>query len=278
MKTRLLGLLLVLGGLFLAGCEECYDNDCTYVDDHAPAAPTDYYSVTGDGEVALYWDANQESDLDGYKVYWNDKPSGYFKLITFTKNNYYIDRNVTNGQTYFYAVSAVDYSGNESAMTYGDIFDTPRPEGYNQRLMTYNVDQWANEAGWDFDFERVRYWNDPRADIYYEYIWDATNRVGHHYLNVTGGDVQIQYWDIVDNLDAIDWAPETGWNNVEWYELREREAYVLRIRKPGGETHYAKIQIRKLDEGVMYFDWAYQIDPDNRELIIGEKPKENSKS
>ena len=41
----------------------------------------------------------------------------------------YVDDDVRNGSTYFYAVSAYDYDGNESELSPEQVYDTPRPSG-----------------------------------------------------------------------------------------------------------------------------------------------------
>ncbi len=43
---------------------------------------------------------------------------------------------MTNGQTRFLAVSAIDRAGNESALSYDTVFDTPRPEGTRLNMVT----------------------------------------------------------------------------------------------------------------------------------------------
>lgn len=268
---RLLVLILIMSlYLFLAGCD-CYE-DRYRPDNRPPAVPTGFYSVTGDEEVRLYWDHNTEPDLDGYRIYWNDSASGWFEYLAFTRQTYYIDRDVFNGETYFYAISAVDYDGNESDLTYEDVFDTPRPEGMNQ-LYSMMGDEWDQEhAGWDFSDMRIRHWLDGRTDMYYEYLWDEDEHEEYHYLNVDGDEVKIQEWGYVDDLDEINWAPDDGWHNDEWVLLDEDRAYVLKINNPGNETHYAKIRIQQLNPGLMKFEWAYQVDPFNHELTIEESP------
>ncbi|OQY28201.1 MAG: hypothetical protein B6244_08075 [Candidatus Cloacimonetes bacterium 4572_55] len=268
-------LLLLIAVVLVMGCDDdCWDDDCDdeYYDRYPPDMPTGFYSVTGDQEVRLYWDHNHESDLDGYKLYWNDEPYGNFELVTFTNNDYYLDRSVENGRTYYYALAAIDYNGNESELTYEDIFDTPRPEGYNVRLFPLNGNEYDQDrAGWDFDFYQTRYWEDPRSDMTYEYYWDEDHGRDFHYLNFPSG-VKIQYWGMIDHLDEINYAPNYNWENPEWVELEEGEAYVLKIYRPTREVHYAKIHITHLDAGMMTFDWAYQIDPDNRELRLKPVP------
>lgn len=274
MKNKRWALVFVLIGLiFGLGCDDdCWDDDCYKHDSRPPAVPTGFYSVTDDEQVRLYWDHNHESDLDGYRIYWNDEPSGWFEFMAFTRDNYYIDRDVTNGETYFYALAAVDYNGNESDLTYEDVFDTPRPAGYTE-LYTFNDEQWAHYSGWDFFHQTTRHWDDPRTDMFYEYIWDDQSHRGYHYLNVTGTNVQIQPWGYIEDLDEITWAPSDGWTDREWVELDEDMAYVLRISKPEGELHYAKIYIRRLEAGMVRLEWAYQVDSHNKELVILPKAR-----
>ena len=82
-----------------------------------PAAPTALLAEGGDDFVTLEWDGNTESDLASYNVY-RDTVSGSLVLhktgitspgITWT------DTFVTNDSTYYYSVTAVDASANESA-------------------------------------------------------------------------------------------------------------------------------------------------------------------
>ena len=263
-------LLFFIGiGLFflsIQGCEDCCE-DRYYDDNRPPAPPTGLYSVTGDQEVRLYWDRNDEYDLDGYRVYWNDSPYGWFEFITETRNNQFVDTDVHNGQTYYYAVSAVDYDGNESDLSYNNVSDTPRPEGYNQRLFSMHGDEWeADNSGWSFHLMEPRYWEDPRTDIFYEFIYDTQLHQDFHYLNIDFYHVKTIEWGYTEDLDQIDYAPENDWETIEWVELSIGKAYVFKIQKPEGETHYAKLRVRALESGVMRFDWAYQIDPYNREL------------
>ncbi len=82
-----------------------------------PAAPTGLGASGGDGQVSLTWNANGESDLDGYNVYRGTASGGpYTQLngVSVTSPSY-LDTGVTNGTTYFYVVTAVDTSSNESA-------------------------------------------------------------------------------------------------------------------------------------------------------------------
>ena len=81
-----------------------------------PERPTGLTVVPGVGRVFLTWNENKEGDMAGYYIYrstksgqgqerLNDKP-----LARTT----YSDETVVPGRSYYYAVTAVDRSGNES--------------------------------------------------------------------------------------------------------------------------------------------------------------------
>lgn len=69
------------------------------------------------GTTTLTWSANTESDLNGYRVYVGTA-SGTFGLPISTVNTtVYQVTNLTVGQTYYFAVTAVDSSNNESGFS-----------------------------------------------------------------------------------------------------------------------------------------------------------------
>jgi len=92
----------------------------------APAVPDNLWASGADGAVSLDWDDNSEEDLDGYNVYRSTTSgSGYIKLNdSILSSSDYTDNDVTNGITYYYVVTAVDTSTNESAYS-GEVSATP---------------------------------------------------------------------------------------------------------------------------------------------------------
>jgi len=85
-------------------------------DETAPEAPADFRARGLDGRVVLNWNGNAEEDLAGYNVYRSTVPgSGYVKLnSSLLSAPEYEDTSVINGAMYYYAVQAVDTSGNAS--------------------------------------------------------------------------------------------------------------------------------------------------------------------
>ena len=83
-----------------------------------PAAPTGLVATPGDGTVGLTWTANGEPDLAGYNVYRSTtSPVALTSPInggTLVASPAFVDNSVTNGTAYFYVVTAVDDSTNQS--------------------------------------------------------------------------------------------------------------------------------------------------------------------
>ncbi len=93
-----------------------HSNVCGGGDTTPPAAPTGLVASAGTGSVDLIWNANAENDLDGYHVYRATSSGGPYARITGTllSNAFYTDSGLSGGTAFFYVVSAVDTSANES--------------------------------------------------------------------------------------------------------------------------------------------------------------------
>jgi len=69
------------------------------------------------GELRLRWDANQESDIAGYKIYYGGASRDYeFAVDVGNKTNYTIS-GLQSGQACYVAATAYDSQGNESAFS-----------------------------------------------------------------------------------------------------------------------------------------------------------------
>lgn len=84
----------------------------------APAIPQNLIAEAGDGVVGLSWSMNLELDVEGYNIYRSRGLDKKFdkinkKLVPLEKP-FYFDSTAENGVQYFYSVSAVDKSNNES--------------------------------------------------------------------------------------------------------------------------------------------------------------------
>jgi fibronectin type 3 domain-containing protein len=82
-----------------------------------PAPPSGLTAVPGVDRVFLTWNENKERDLAGYFVYRSTKSGRDYLRLTdkLLKRTTFSDDTVKSGTTYYYAVTAADGSGNESA-------------------------------------------------------------------------------------------------------------------------------------------------------------------
>ena len=97
-----------------SGSSNTLKSDATfYISITPPATPESLTATSGIGSVSLNWEDNIESDLDSYNVY-RGTTSGTYTLIDNVATSEYADESVSNGTKYYYAVTAVDTSGNAS--------------------------------------------------------------------------------------------------------------------------------------------------------------------
>ncbi|MCK5126484.1 MAG: hypothetical protein KAR42_09530 [candidate division Zixibacteria bacterium] len=266
-KTILIILTIAALGLVGCDCDDCVTNT-VILDNGPPPVPQGVYSITGDESVAIHWLEidDVEGDFDFYIVYRSNHPDTGYWPIDSTTNDYSVDNDVTNGQTYYYAVSSIDDGGRVSDLSYENVFDTPRPDGINRRLYDYN--NRPDGAGWDFSAQVPVAYNSINSDFYIEYFVD--NQI--FYINVANVDTDIQDMGYTDDLDEINYSPDAGWSSLGWLEVIIGHTYVIWT----DDNHFAKIRVTTTDmaDSSVVIDWAYQVDVGNPELkpLVNPKP------
>ncbi len=247
MKTLIaatfIGMLLAIGG-----CEPI-----VYPDIVPPAPPQGIATRTGDGLVEIFWLRNTETDVAGYKIYASTSLSGIYGYIGTSHTPYFLDNGVANGTTYYYAVSAYDFAGNESNLSRDIAYDTPRPEGTNVSILNYHL--WPNVGGYDFSTYSVGPYNDQYTDVFFEY--DS----GAYYLNVWQ-DSDIQDMGYTGSLLDIGEAPVAGWSPTKDVLVISGHTYVIWT----WDNHFAKLRVSQLSSTKVVFDWAYQLQAGNPRL------------
>jgi hypothetical protein len=245
-------LIGLLAAFALAGC----DDTTAPRDVTPPAAPRALYSTSGNAAATLRWIENTESDLAGYRIYQAPCASGQncpYDRVGVTTATQFTVTGLTNGVTRWFAVSAVDRSGNESPLSTADVFDTPRPSG---SATLNNFVQTTAGAGWDFSAASPRASNDLATDMIFGYN-------GNVYQMFTPDlGTNIQDAGYATSLDAVDYAPNTGWSGTGTAELIPGHCYIVWTR----DDHYAKFRVTGLSSSLVSFDWAYQTAPGNPEL------------
>jgi parallel beta-helix repeat protein len=79
-----------------------------------PSAPQNLTAVAGDGNVTLTWQPPADdggSPITGYKIYYGTSPSNYTTNITVGNITSYTITGLTNGQKYYFVVSAINGVG-----------------------------------------------------------------------------------------------------------------------------------------------------------------------
>jgi hypothetical protein len=264
-------------GVFVLAVSGCDNDDCmTCSDDREPPpTPTGVYTVTGDESVAIFWNPLIGADVAGYEIYAATDPDGPYDRIRREpgEESYtWVHRNLENGVTLYYAVSAYDFDGNLSALSadYQTVHDTPRPSGAGLRLFSTDLSRagidWSGYASGNSGL--VVPYDDPLADFVLEA--GAGADAGRLFLVgtviVDGGDEfrnQLQDFGYTNSLDEVDWAPdeeqEDTWAQSAFgVELILGHSYVVWT----WDDYYAKFRVRELSPTSVTLDWAYQATDD----------------
>ena len=84
-----------------------------------PLTPNSFRDEPNLSYIELLWSANNEADLAGYYLYRSDTSDVQGEIVPpgLIIETFFIDADVTVGEYYYYSLTAVDLSGNESAVT-----------------------------------------------------------------------------------------------------------------------------------------------------------------
>lgn len=80
-------------------------------------------------EVTLAWNPNTESDLAGYRIHHGTASGNYTVHIDVHNVSTYTVTGLTEGQTYYFAATAYDASGNESEYSNQVSYSVPNAQG-----------------------------------------------------------------------------------------------------------------------------------------------------
>ncbi|MHC4744798.1 MAG: PA14 domain-containing protein [Planctomycetota bacterium] len=143
-----------------------------------PAAPTGLTATPGDAQVSLDWDDNSEPDLAGYDAYRSTNSGGPYNVIAadLTSSDY-VDNTVSNGTTYYYVITAIDTSQNESDYSNEDSA-TPQAPPYTDPP-TPNPATWAvpgNPGGTDSGWTTDPVYNDTGLNPSTQYTYTVQMR------------------------------------------------------------------------------------------------------
>ncbi len=245
----------------------------------APPIPDATSVIALDGANYIVWGVASRAagDFSHYKIYLDD--GGTALLLGETDSEGFLDLLAENGSTYGYFVTAVDSDGHESD---GSVIGegTPRPDFAGELLYDFAdvpassgflfsedesvvpVVDGSDPAGFDFRLEQDAsgWWMvlGDNAAVYQDGFATTALKCG---VGADAGCVDVTT------------APGSGYVTADMQLLTET-SYVLRVVGSGGELHYGIIRVTHLGtdqngDDLMIFDWAYQLQPNNPDLVIG---------
>jgi hypothetical protein len=237
------------------------------------AAPHSLVSVTLNGGVQLSWDPNAHDAaprlFDFYRVYstaWDFAhgcDAAGWALEGSTVSDAFVARNLPNGETRCFAVSAISRDGHESVWS-NVREDTPR---YDARSVVLDASD-VRRATSGFIFAKasdslgIVVSDTSAADLVLE------RRDGMLWFRAARADVGIaQYASApVSELTSIDRAPITGYADTA--RVLAGFGYVIRVRYADG-VHYAAIRVVHVATDFVLFDFAFQRQVGSPELSRG---------
>ena len=242
-----------------------------------PPVPNQLAVVALDDANYVHWSsaARDAEDFSLYRVYL-EGTDGLSDVLGETDSEGFLDLLAENGLTYTYFVSAVDDMGHESAGS-AATRGTPRPD-YQAEWM-YDYFDWPASSGFRF---RTSGQDDPvvsgtDANRHFRLETDAD---GWWLVPGPNADVNAQSWSttalkcgVAADADCVDvkQAPTGGYVHDD-LGLAPQTSYVLRVRGDDGQNHYGVIRVNLLGsdqngDAIMIFDWAYQLQPGNVDLV-----------
>ncbi|HWN80664.1 MAG TPA: fibronectin type III domain-containing protein [Candidatus Udaeobacter sp.] len=286
---------VALLGLGLAGCDE---DTLSTVDENELAPPLGLQSVTGNGQVSLFWyTSNFEDGFEGYIVFLREGgtstnqsstlPAGFTEVarlnISGSSNTIRntVIQDLENGTQYTFAVCAFRNEGDEISLASNIVSDSPRPDITSVTLTSASTgDVTGNDqtAGFDFDTQpdilevvsvptdlaASSYNSANGADIVHEAFdpGQANNNIRSWIAGMNGdGDSGVQDLGFMADLNGADVAPVDGYaGNGNSVLLSAGHVYAVKT----GENHYGKFIVTAITTGInpaVTFNAAIQTRP-----------------
>ena len=267
---------------------------------NAPDVPSQLVSTSLNGAIALTWTDNaytsDPANFRNYRVYstsYNidavpaDRCGTSWRVEGTTVAPEFLVGALTNGTPRCFSVTAVSIDGFESGRseTRGD---TPRPDSRNQVLYAAQVR--SDSSGFRFwddngdgvvqagELGRVRAGTGSDIDF-------AVDRDGSGALFLTpvrsGTGVEFYSESPVADLTSIDLAPclpAANPQNCLSYNPTPIEAapglgYVFEMDGGDGFLRYGAVRVTHVGQTFLIFDWAFQTDPGNPELLVVKRTR-----
>ena len=247
------------------------------------AAPTTLSSISLNGAVHLEWSDNSylsdPSHFDFYHVY----STGYnldqnlcgTSWVTegTTVSPEFLVGALANGVPLCFEVTAVSLDGIESVASPARN-DTPRPDGQNVIVFTTDTLGGAQSG--------FRFWLDANGNGQVDanelglvgsasgttMDFTVTRDTSGTYIEPQRAGVTMEVYGStpIADLTAIDIAPVGGYTATGFQALPQW-GYVFQINDGGQFYKYGALRVSAVGKNYIIFDWSYQTDPGNPELV-----------
>jgi len=241
----------------------------------APPTPAGVRVIALDDAAYVVWEANARAsnDFSYYRVYLEEGQDVF--LLGETDSEGFLDLLIPNGNTATYSVASVDVNGHESGLS-APASGTPRPDFHGEWVYVYQ-DQ-PTISGFRFqefdDTDPLVDGDDP--DRHFRLEADAQ---GWWLVAGPGTEIHAQGFATTSlkcgvaadpGCVSLDVAPSTGYTTSD-VGVFDQTTYPMRVRGNDGQSHYGAIRVQLLGadqdgNGIMIFDWAYQLQAGNANL------------
>ncbi len=245
-----------------------------------PPVPAGLEVVALDATNYIRWsdDARSDSDFAAYRVYLLTDQGATQTLLGHSDSPGFLDALAENGVTSSYAVSSVDIYGHESG-TGSSAEGTPRPDFTGELVYSFMDDPSLSgfrfsesddldpivpggslERHFRLETDPSGWWlvPGPSAEVFPNGVFTTVLKCG------VAADAQCQDWTT---------APLSGYSQVD-IAVEPEFTYVWRVLESGGVFRYGAVRVTLLGTdqfgaALMIFDWAYQLQGGNPQLVSG---------
>jgi len=186
-----------------------------------PARPRSLRAASGDQALTIQWPASPERDVVGYHVWWGTTSGVYsYEDVPDPDTTFYQLTGLTNGTRYYLALSAYDFSGNESTRSL-EISAIPAPPQdqtvpsvtvnqpmtttiYTTTLTALTIGGQAQDTGGNLSRVKVR--NVTRGADYWDYSLSGSSahfQVTNVALGLGANQIQVTAYDDANNTGSV---------------------------------------------------------------------------
>lgn len=246
--------------------------------------PNWLFTISLNGAIHLEWDDSSyitaPSRFKWYRIYSTsyNLDSGLcgtdWMLEGTTVAPEFLASALSNGVPRCFGVSAVSREGYESLWS-PLRQDTPRPDARNTLAWAYDKNQaqsgfrfWqdVNADGRAQTSELGLVANGSRADIDFWVYRDPSDSTLWLVPEFTGTTMRLYSTTPVSDLTSIDFAPLSGYSR-NMIQAVPGYGYVFQI-VDGSTLRYGALRVTHVGRDYLIFDWSYQTDPGNAELVV----------